>query len=86
MLVFCGTRDRVEKAAVDLTSLCVAGRLTVAERSTGLSSGGTPGDRAAYLAALPKNTPDRLRECLEAGIGYHHARTRLHFISRSVAW
>jgi hypothetical protein len=73
VLVFCGTRDRVEKAALDLKALSQAGLLHVAERSTGLSGSSAPPERARFLADLPRNVPDKLRECLEHGIGYHHA-------------
>lgn len=82
MLVFCGTRERVEKAASDLASLCRAGVLHVGERSTGMTSSGSAGGsepaprRAAFLAELPKNMPEKLRECLEHGVGYHHARAQ----------
>ena len=73
VLVFCGTRANVEQTALDLKGLCAAGVLQVAERSTNMSSGSATGKRARFLADLPKNIPDKLRECLEHGIGYHHA-------------
>jgi hypothetical protein len=73
VVVFCGTRARVETAAVDLQSLCKAGLLAVSERCTGLASDNKPGNRAALLKDLPRNTPDNLRQCFEHGIGFHHA-------------
>lgn len=80
MIVFCGTRLNVEKAAVDLAKLCAAGVLLVPERSTSLSSGDASGKRAAFLSELPRSLPNKLRECLEHGIGYHHGSASLFYL------
>ena len=73
-MVFCGTRNRVEDVALALHGLCAAGHLVIAERDTGLASSNAVRDRASFLAALPRTTPEKLRACLECGIGWHHAR------------
>jgi superfamily II RNA helicase len=79
VLVFCGTRNRVESTAAELADMCARGLFTVHERATVISSGNSPSKRAEFLAQLPKNTPLKLRECFERGIGYHHA-SMLHFL------
>jgi replicative superfamily II helicase len=75
VLVFCGTRAKVESTAAQLAELVHDGIFAVPERTdfTSSADSASQSKRANILSDLPKDVPERLRRCLAAGVAYHHA-------------